>query len=131
MSLNGILDRLPAPVRHFIIVFGGAAATVVLGSIKAHSGFVGIDWVVTAADAVNAGIVSGLAGVGIVAATKLSNAYGRGSGDTSTQTDPTLAVDPPVADPAPAVDATVNPTPAPDAIPAADPATAPAGDAVA
>ena len=77
--MSGILDRLPATVRHGILVFIGSFATVVLGAIASAHGVTGIDWASVLIDAVNAGVVAALAAVGLAAGTSLTTQYGVGS----------------------------------------------------
>lgn len=84
MNLNGILDKLPAPVRHFVLVFVGSALTVVVGAVASARGMSGVDWPNVLLDALNAGVVAGVAAVGIAAGTPITTQYGvgaSGSGD--------------------------------------------------
>lgn len=78
--MNGILDKLPAPARHFVLVFLGAFVTTILGVVSTNtSNLGGIDWRTTLLDALGAGVASGLAAVGLAAGTPLTTQYGVGA----------------------------------------------------
>jgi hypothetical protein len=77
--MTAILDRLPAPARHAILVFLGSSLTVIFGAISSAHGVTGIDWVTVLSDSLNAGVVAAVAAVGIAAATPLTTQYGVGS----------------------------------------------------
>lgn len=78
--MTGILDRLPAPARHFALVFLGAFVTTILGVVSANVRDLGaISWGTVLLDALGAGVASAIAAVGLVAATPLSTQYGIGS----------------------------------------------------
>jgi hypothetical protein len=74
-----MLDRLPASVRHFILVFVGAAGSILVSDITAANGVTNVAWVQSLTDALNAGV---LASVGVLAAmylTPMTRQYGIGS----------------------------------------------------
>ena len=76
--MNSWIAKLPAPVRHFVAVFVGAALTVFAEAVRAAGGVSGVDWLHTADVAVAGGITAGAVAVGLLAATPLTNAYGLG-----------------------------------------------------
>lgn len=89
--MNGFLDRLPAPVRHFVLVFFGAAATTLLGVVVAAvhgDGLASIQWGTALLDSLGAGIAAGAAAVGVAAGTPIITQYGVGAAST----DPTGGV---------------------------------------
>ncbi len=77
--MTGILDRLPAPARHFVLIFVGSALTVIAGAITSARGVTGLDWPTVLLDALNAGIVAGVAGVGLATVTPFMAQYGIGA----------------------------------------------------
>jgi hypothetical protein len=78
--MTGFLDRLPAPVRHFALIFVGAFVTTVLGVVSANvNDLSAVVWSTVLVDALGAGLASGLAGVGLAAATPLTTQYGVGA----------------------------------------------------
>lgn len=78
--MTGILDKLPAPVRHFALVFIGAFVTTILGVVSANTSDLGaVDWRTAVLDALGAGLASGVAAVGLAAGTPLTRQYGVGS----------------------------------------------------
>ena len=77
--MNSWIAKLPAPVRHFVAVFVGAALTVFAEAVRAAGGVTGVDWAHTADVALAGGITAGAVAVGLLAATPLTNAYGIGA----------------------------------------------------
>jgi hypothetical protein len=83
--MTGILDRLPAPMRHGVLVFFGAFATTILGVVSANtSNLGGIAWPTVLLDALSAGAASAIAAVGLAAATPLTTQYGVGASSAPT-----------------------------------------------
>ena len=78
--MTGILDRLPAPVRHAVLVFLGAFVTTILGVVSANvHDLSAVSWSTVLLDAVGAGVASAIAAVGLAASTPLTTQYGVGS----------------------------------------------------
>jgi hypothetical protein len=78
--MTGILDRLPAPLRHAILVFLGAFVTTVLGVVSANvNDLSAVVWGTVLLDALSAGVASAIAAVGLNAALPLDTQYGVGS----------------------------------------------------
>lgn len=70
------LDSVPAPVRHFIITFLGAALSVLVTAVVAHGGVVGLDWNPLIMSALGNGLVAALGAVGLLSSTPLTGQYG-------------------------------------------------------
>ena len=74
-----MLDRLPAPVRHFVIAFVGSASLVIVSAINGASGVTNVAWATVLTDALNAGIVSGVGLIAVMYLTPLTRQYGLGA----------------------------------------------------
>lgn len=78
LPIQAGLDRLPTFVRDFLVAFAATALGLVLQAVVSAGGVTGVDWTDAGLAALNAGAVAAAA-VGILAVTKLTQAYGRGS----------------------------------------------------
>jgi enoyl reductase-like protein len=74
-----MLDKLPAPVRHLLIVVGAAAVGVPVQAVVAAQGVTGVDWADTLVDALNAGGLAGALAIGALWLTPLTRQYGVGA----------------------------------------------------
>ena len=74
--MNGLIDKVPAWLRHGILLFVGGFAATVGSAVYAAGGVTHLGWSVLP-DALDSGAVS-VAGVLILAGTKLTTQYGRG-----------------------------------------------------
>ena len=77
-----MLDRLPAPVRHFVIAFLGSASLVLVSAINDAKGVTSVAWASVLTDALNAGIVAAVSLVGVMYLTPLTRQYGVGANAT-------------------------------------------------
>ena len=75
--MNGLIDKVPAWLRHGILLFVGGFAATVGSAVLTAGGVTHLGWSVLP-DALDSGAVS-VAGVLILAGTKLTTQYGRGS----------------------------------------------------
>lgn len=75
--MNGLLDKVPAWLRHGILLFVGAFATSAGQDVVTAGGVTHLGWSWLPA-AVDSAAVS-VAGVVVMAATSLTTQYGRGS----------------------------------------------------
>lgn len=73
-----MLDNLPAWARHAIIVFGGAFASIIVNAIIVAKGVTGVDWAVTAMDALNYGALATALSISALYITPLTRQYGVG-----------------------------------------------------
>ena len=72
------IDRLPTWLRDFLVAFVATSLGLVLQAVVSAGGVTGVDWPDAALAALNAGAVAAAA-VGLLAVTRLTRAYGRGS----------------------------------------------------
>lgn len=75
-----MLDRLPAWVRHLVIVFGAVALGTFAQSVVDASGVSHLDWTGSAAQAGDAGAVAVAAAALVLWLTPATRQYGVGSG---------------------------------------------------
>jgi hypothetical protein len=69
----------PAPVRHFCGIFIGAVIAFLAAAVLDANGITGLDLITTGRGALDAGamaVATALGGVGVLAATPLTDAYG-------------------------------------------------------
>lgn len=77
--LKSAVDRLPTAVRDFVVAFFATSVGLILQAVVGAGGVTGVNWADACLGALNAGAVAG-ASVALLAVTKLSTAYGVGSG---------------------------------------------------
>lgn len=75
-----MLDRLPAPVRHAVIAFTAAFASIVLGGVISAAGVTGVDWPMLLVSAVNGAAVTTATVMLTLYITPLTRQYGRDKG---------------------------------------------------
>lgn len=78
--MTGFLDRLPAPLRHAIIVAFGAFVSGLIPSLSALAHGTPVDWPAALVDAAGLAVAAALAAVGLNAAAPFDTQYGTGSG---------------------------------------------------
>lgn len=71
-----MLDKLPAQLRHFILIIGGTFLGVMCKAIVAANGVTGVHWATTAVLAVNTAIVTGVTSFMLLSLTPLTKQYG-------------------------------------------------------
>ena len=70
------LDKLPAPVRHGLMVFFGAASSKVIAAITTANGVTGVDWRTVLEDALNVGATATVSVLLVMYITPLTKQYG-------------------------------------------------------
>jgi membrane protein YdbS with pleckstrin-like domain len=73
----GLLDRLPAWIRHLVIVFGATFVTVVAKAVAASNGVTNVAWSTVWWAAVD-GAAAAVAAVVLLAVTPVTRQYGVG-----------------------------------------------------
>ena len=71
-----MLDKLPAQLRHFIIIVGFAFLGVILKAINDASGVTAVHWSATLTLALNTAVTTGIAGFMALNLTPLTRQYG-------------------------------------------------------
>ena len=71
-----MLDKLPAQLRHFILIVGGTFLGVMCKAIITANGVTGVHWATTAVLAVNTAIVTGVTSFMLLSLTPLTKQYG-------------------------------------------------------
>lgn len=75
-SALGLLDRLPAPIRHAVIGGGAAAGSTITSAIIHAQGVTGVAWGETLVQAVDKGFLAAALTVSALALTPLTRQYG-------------------------------------------------------
>jgi hypothetical protein len=74
-----MLERLPAPLRHLLIVAGAAFISVPVQDVVAAQGVTGVDWPATLVHAIDAAGVAGAVAIGVLWLTPITRQYGVGA----------------------------------------------------
>lgn len=75
-SALGLLDRLPAPIRHAVIGGGAAAGSTVTAAIIHSQGVTRVEWGSTLLQAIDKGFLAAAITVSALALTPLTRQYG-------------------------------------------------------
>ena len=78
-----ILDKVPAPVRHLLIVAGAVFGGYIVQAVLAAHGVSGVDWSGTLVDAVDATAVAVATAAAALWLTPLTSQYGVGASGSS------------------------------------------------
>lgn len=73
-----MLDKLPAPVRHLLIVAGAVFAGSIASAVIAAGGVLGVDWIHTLTSAVDEAALSVASAAAALWFTPLTKQYGVG-----------------------------------------------------
>ena len=71
-----MLDKLPAQLRHFILIVGGTFLGVVAKAILAAQGVTGVHWAAAATLGLNTAVVTGATSFMLLNLTPLTKQYG-------------------------------------------------------
>lgn len=80
----GVLDKLPASVRHLIIVFGASFGGRIVSAIVDAQGVTGVAWLDTLKAALNVASLAAATAIAALYLTPLTRQYGVGKAITST-----------------------------------------------
>jgi hypothetical protein len=74
-----MLDKLPAPARHFLIAVLGAFIGVFAAAIGSAHGVFGVDWTGTLKDAIDTAAVTGVSAMTALYILPITKQYGIGA----------------------------------------------------